>query len=243
MRVDRKPLLRSWFTRSGKIFSAAKNFFQNSYKRSTDVLSLLARLRDRRVSVPCLPFLQGDTRRRLCRRRAMCAPPIITVRASSSHRLPRDRAHLLGNIRPLPLRRVAPGLLHRMAPAVLRAQARLHPLADAPARPRRKVPVRGQCSNAGPPPLLYALAAAAVTARFAGLLCRYIAYIEPFLVRHQADVDGSVATLLQRAGEFQIHDLGKFGSLAATKGEEAVALYRHAAKSGGNDSATAKKHI
>ena len=85
--------------------------------------------------------------------------------------------------------------------------------------------------------------AAAVTARFAGLLCRYIAYIEPFLVRHQADVDGSVATLLQRAGEFQIHDLGKFGSLAATKGEEAVALYRHAAKSGGNDSATAKKHI
>ena len=107
-----------------------------------------------------------------------------------------------------------------MAPAVLRAQARLHPLADAPARPRRKVPVRGQCSNAGPPPLLYALAAAAVTARFAGLLCRYIAYIEPFLVRHQADVDGSVATLLQRAGEFQIHDLGKFGSLAATKGRK-----------------------
>ena len=172
-----------------------------------------------------------------------CAPPIITVRASSSHRLPRDRAHLLGNIRPLPLRRVAPGLLHRMAPAVLRAQARLHPLADAPARPRRKVPVRGQCSNAGPPPpLLYALAAAAVTARFAGLLQvhrvhRALPRQAPGRCRRQrcdAPPEGGRVPN-PRPGEIRL--------ARGYQGEEAVALYRHAAKSGGNDSATAKKHI
>ena len=110
--------------------------------------------------------------------------------------------------------------------------------------------MRGQCSNAGPPPLLYALAAAAVTARFAGLLCRYIAYIEPFLATHQPDIDSGLETLAERAGNFQLHDLRKLGSLAATKGQEAVALYQHARSEsapnpGGTEKPAApeKKHI
>ena len=85
---------------------------------------------------------------------------------------------------------------------------------------------------------------------FWGAKYLYLAYIEPFLATHQPDIDSGLETLAERAGNFQLHDLRKLGSLAATKGQEAVALYQHARSEGAPNpggtekpAAPEKKHI